>query len=158
MESIFRTLPKVLREAEDSGPLLEPMVFAAWKRVAGESLQKHAEATKLNEKHLSVAVADETWRLHLQALSGQMIFQLNSLMGAEMVTFIEFYIDDTIFTKKRTMALFEMFDAELFEERAQLAIRPALRRAADSIEDPRLRELFLQAAGNCLVRKEDLYT
>lgn len=157
MEDIFRSLPKILRENDEAKALLGPLVFAAWKRIAGESLQKHAEATKLEEKRLSVAVADDMWRTHLTSLSGQMIFQLNSLLGAETVTFIEFYVDNALFTEKRMIELRKKWDAELFETRSRHAITPAILKAADGIEDERMRELFLQAAGNCLVRKEDLY-
>ena len=35
----------------------------------------------LYQKHLIVAVGSETWKKHLEDLSGQMIFKLNSVLG-----------------------------------------------------------------------------
>jgi hypothetical protein len=158
MEDIFRTLPKILRETEDTEPLRESLVFAAWKRIAGESLGKNTVPLKLNEKHLSVAVPDETWERHLRPLSGQMIFQLNSLLGAEVVTFIDFYIDRKQFAAAWEEKRRKAEEKQVFEARAKAEITPQMRQAADEIKDERLRELFLQAAGNCLVRKKDLYS
>ena len=65
MEDLFRTLPKILKEFEDSAQVREAVVFATWKKAAGKSLCDHAVPTSLDEKRLSVAVKDETWKSHL---------------------------------------------------------------------------------------------
>jgi hypothetical protein len=157
MQDIFRALPKVLREAGESEPLREPLVLAAWKRIAGENLERNTAPVKLDEKRLVIAVADEIWKRHLEHLSGQMIFKLNSLLGEEVVTFIEFRVDAKQFSAVREAQERKAAERLNFDRRSQEELTPRLRKAAESIEDPELRELFLQAAGNCLVRKKDLY-
>jgi hypothetical protein len=158
MEDIFRTLPKVLREAEDAAPLREALVLAAWKHVAGDSLSKNALPAKLDEKRLIIAVQDEMWERHLRALSGQVIFQLNGLLGAETVTFIDFVVDRSFFTAINEERFRLAREKKDFESRSKAEITPRIEAAAGEIEDPLLRKLFLQAAGNCLVRKKDLYS
>ncbi len=150
-------MPKVLRETGESEALREPLVFAAWKRIAGENLERNTAPVGLDKKRLIVAVPDEIWKRHLENLSGQMIFKLNSLLGEEVVTFIEFRVDGKHFSAGREAQERKAAERLNFDRRSQEELTPRLREAADSIEDPELRELFLQAAGNCLVRKKDLY-
>ncbi len=150
-------MPKVLREAGESNPLREPLVFAAWKRIAGENLERNTAPTGLDKKRLIVAVPDEIWKRHLEHLSGQMIFKLNSLLGEEVVTFIEFRVDSKQFSAGREAQERKAVERLGFDRRSREELTPRLREAADRIEDPELRELFLRAAGNCLVRKKDLY-
>jgi hypothetical protein len=157
MQDIFRALPKVLREAGESEPLREPLVFAAWKRIAGENLERNTAPTGLDKKRLIVAVPDEIWKRHLEHLSGQMIFKLNSLLGEEVVTFIEFRVDSKQFSAGREAQERKAVERLGFDRRSREELTPRLREVADRIEDPELRELFLRAAGNCLVRKKDLY-
>ena len=61
MEDLFRLLPKLLAEHDDNPKVREAVVFAAWRKAAGESLCKHAVPAQLAEKHLSVAVVSERW-------------------------------------------------------------------------------------------------
>lgn len=158
MEDFFRALPKILQETGELEPLREQMIFAAWKRIAGESLQKHTRPVRLEEKRLFVVVGDEIWKKHLESLSGQMIFKLNSLLGEESVTFIEFQVDTHAFQPVRDEKERRAREKEEFENEAKAEITPRMQMAADAIKDERLRELFLQAAGNCLVRKKHLYS
>jgi hypothetical protein len=157
MEDLFRALPKLIQEAGELAALREPLAFAAWKRIAGESLEKHARAVRLEEKRLVVAVADDVWKKHLEALSGQMIFKLNSLFGAETITFLEFRVDSKMFAAARNEQDQKMREKENFDLQAKEEITPGLQQVADEIKDDKLRELFLKAAGNCLVRKKHLY-
>jgi len=80
MEDLFRALPKLLKEFEDTDEIREAVALAAWRRVAGQSLCEHAVPFRLFNKHLMVAVANQTWKKHLEHLSGQMIFKLNSML------------------------------------------------------------------------------
>jgi Arc/MetJ-type ribon-helix-helix transcriptional regulator len=157
MEDIFRSLPKVLQETGEADALREPLIFAAWKRIAGENLERNTAVTKLDEKRLVVAVPDEIWKRHLEALSRQMIFKLNSLLGAEMVTFIDFRVDAKQFSASRAEQERKAVERLTFDRRSREELTPELREAAEKIADPEMRKLFLQAAGNCLVRKKDLY-
>ena len=93
MQDLFRTLPALLSNVEGAEALHEAMVFAAWKRIAGESLSDRTEPLSLEGKRLSIAVADKTWKRHLEELSAQMLFKLNAAMRDRTVEFIEFVID-----------------------------------------------------------------
>ncbi len=154
MEDLFRTLPKLLKEMNESEQVREAVVFAAWRKIAGESLQAHAVAFRLYGKHLMVAVTSETWKKHLEFLSGQMIFKINSVLGQAVVTFIEFRVDEaTVLQERRKSATSTLSDEEL-REIALDEITPKLRGAADAIEDDNLRYQFLLAAGSALARKK----
>ncbi len=155
MQDLFRTLPKLLNEFEDSEEVREAVVFAAWRKVAGKSLCEHSAPFRLYEKHLIVAVKDKMWKRHLEKeLAGQMIFKLNSLLGQAAVTFIEFRIDEETVSKiKKTDRRIKVSDEDL-KEIALDEISPRLRHRADAIKDDNLRYQFLLAAGSCLARKK----
>jgi hypothetical protein len=155
MQDLFRTLPKLLKELDDSAEVREAVVFAAWRRVAGKSLCEHSVPFKLVEKHLIVAVKDKMWKRHLEKeLAGQMIFKLNSILGQAAVTFIEFRIDEeTVLKQRRAARKTDISDEEL-EEIALDEVSPRLRHRADSIKDDNLRYQFLLAAGSCLAKKK----
>src|SRR3982750_2243836 len=94
MEHLFRALPAILSEAENNESVREAVVFAAWRRIAGDLLCEHTAPLELAEKKLTVAVINNMWKRHLEELSGQMLFQLNSALGSAAVTFIVFHIDE----------------------------------------------------------------
>lgn len=156
MEQLFRALPALANEFEDNETVREAVVIAVWRKIAGEFLRDHAVPFRLYQKHLIIAVTSETWKKHLEHLSGQMIFKLNSVLGQAVVTFIEFRVDEKtvvqerLKNKKRTISDSEFADLALDE------VSQKLRRSADAIEDDNLRYLFLLAAGGCLSRKKKL--
>lgn len=156
MNELFRTLPNLLKEFDDNEELREAVAFAAWRRIAGDALRKHAVPFRLHNKHLIIAVRDRMWKRHLETLSGQMIFKINSVLRQPAVTFIEFRIDEATLereiTKSRKSSL---SDAEL-EEIALGKVTAKLRHSADAIKDDNLRYQFLLAAGSCLSRKDKL--
>ena len=154
MEDLFRALPKLLKEMSDSDEVREAVVFAAWRRVAGESLLSHAVAFRLFNKHLIVAVANPTWKKHLEHLSGQMIFKINSILGQAVVTFIEFRIDEDTVVQERAKNQTSTLSDEELKEIALDEVTPKLRGAADAIKDDNLRYQFLLAAGSALARKK----
>jgi hypothetical protein len=156
MNELFRTLPKLLKEMEDNEDVREAVTFAAWRKIAGESLSEHTVPFRLFNKHLVVAVRDNMWKRHLEQLSGQMIFKINSVLGQAIVTFIEFRIDEeTVLKERKTSKEHKMSDEE-FREIALEKVTPKLRHSADAIKDDNLRYQFLLAAGGCLARKEKL--
>ncbi|CAN5572742.1 hypothetical protein BH18ACI1_BH18ACI1_18580 [soil metagenome] len=156
MNELFRALPKLLKEFDDNEELREAVTLAAWRKIAGESLRKHAVPFRLFNKHLVVAVRDNMWKRHLETLSGQMIFKINSVLGQAVVTFIEFRIDEeTILQKTKNEQSSTLSDEEL-KEIALDEVTPKLRGAADAIKDDNLRYQFLLAAGSCLARKEKM--
>lgn len=133
--------------------LSEAVVLAAWRRIVGESLREQAVPFRLYRKTLVVAVASETWKKHLEALSGQMLFKLNAALGKPAVTFIEFRIDErTVFAEREL--LHRSQTSKLEQERiAMKHVPPSLIEAAQKIENESLRRNFLLAAGSCLARK-----
>ena len=86
MDDLIRVLPKLLRAAGEAEEVAEAAALAAWRRVAGESLRGCAVPFRLYRKTLGVAVPDTTWQKQLEAMSGQLLFRLNSILGQALVT------------------------------------------------------------------------
>jgi hypothetical protein len=156
MQEIFRALPALLKEFDDNEDVREAVVFAAWRKIAGETLRERAVPIRLYKKHLMIAVMSETWKKHLQQLSGQMIFKINSVLGAAIVTFIEFRVDEkTVADERAQNNRSAISDAEQ-QQNALNEINAKMRHSADAIKDEHLRYQFLLAAGSCLARKKIL--
>ena len=153
MDDLFGILPAILDQFDEPGEVRTAVIFAAWNRVAGESLRNHTVPVRLKDKRLKVQVRDETWKKHLQELAGQMIFKLNSVLGSAVVTFIEFEVSENADFAPAGSPNSGNTDKD-FENRSEVEVSAELRDAAEAIEDEVLRERFLMAAGNCLVRKK----
>lgn len=155
MIELFRALPALLKEFDDNEAVREAVVFAAWRKIAGDALRDHAVPNHLFKKHLVIAVSSETWRKHLEHLAGQMIFKINSKLGSAVVTFIEFRVDENAVKIERAKYL-RSADQTIPNEIALGEVTPKMRHAADAIKDDNLRYQFLLAAGSCLVRKKKM--
>lgn len=156
MEDLFRALPALLKQFDDDDNLRESVVFAAWRKIAGDGLRGHAVPLQLDQKRLIVAVENERWQKYLKDLSGQMIFKINSVLGQAMVTYIDFRVDNEIIEHERKKNRKTKIDEEKERETALEQLTPKLRRAADAIKDDNLRYQFLLTAGSVLARKENL--
>jgi hypothetical protein len=156
MNELFRALPALLKEFDENETVREAVAFAAWRKIAGESLRQHAVPYRLVQKRLTIAVKSETWRKHLEHLSGQMIFKINSVLGQAVVTFIEFTVDEAAVEKENSKKRAATLSDEELEEIALDEVTPKMRRSADAIKDDNLRYQFLLAAGSCLARKKKL--
>lgn len=156
MEDLIRALPALIKEFDENETVREAVVMAVWRKIAGEVLRDHAVPFRLFQKHLIVAVTSETWKRHLESLSGQMIFKLNSALGQAAVTFIEFRVDEKTVLDERSKNRKQTVSEAEFEDLALDEVSQKLRRSADAIEDDNLRYNFLLAAGGCLVRKKNL--
>ncbi|MFN2456057.1 MAG: DUF721 domain-containing protein [Pyrinomonadaceae bacterium] len=155
MEDLIRTLPKLLRAAGEGEEINEAAACVAWRLVAGEALRGQAVPFRLYRKTLIVAVADTTWQRQLEAMSGQLLFRLNSVLGQALVTYIEFRVDAKTVTEARA-ALPQKADRAQQEKRALATTSGQLRAAADeAIHDEDLRRRFLLAAGSCIDRREN---
>ena len=153
MEHLFRALPTLLNEFDDNESVREAVVFAAWKRTAGDLLCEHSAPVKLEEKHLSIAVPNVMWQRHLQDLAGQMLFQLNSALGSAAVTFIDFVVDeDFVIEHCRSIRKIPMANVDSPESDSRITVDLLLR--SEAIEDNDLRRSFLQAAASCIERNE----
>lgn len=156
MEGLFRALPALLTEFDENETVREAVVLAVWRKIAGESLREHTVPFRLYRKHLVIAVSSEIWKRHLESLSGQMIFKLNSVLGQAAVTFIEFRVDEHTVEMERAKNRKTVVSDTEFDDNALDEVSPQLRHTADAIEDDNLRYLFLLAAGGCLTRKKKI--
>ncbi|HEX8652507.1 MAG TPA: DUF721 domain-containing protein [Pyrinomonadaceae bacterium] len=154
MDDLIRTLPKLLRAAGEMEEVAEAAAMVAWRRVAGSALRGQAVPFRLYRKTLIVAVADTTWQKQLEAMSGQLLFRLNSLLGQAVVTFIEFRVDLSTVQKERAALAEAVQDREEQERRALGKASGDLLAAASAIQDQDLRRRFLLAAGSCIDRRE----
>ena len=152
MLDLFRTLPGLLDDAEGSEIVREAIVFAAWRRIAGEALAGHTAPIKLKNSTLSVAVANLMWQRQLKDLCGQMLFKLNAALGAAAVSFIELEIDEDAVLRERERASRAATPRDDRESAAE--ITPELMQSAAKIADEDLRRQFLLAAGSCLARRK----
>ena len=153
MNELFRALPALLNKMDDNEKVREAVIFAAWRRIAGEGLREKAVPIRLYQKRLTVAVESEMWQRHLESLSGQMIFEVNSALKQALVTFIEFRVDDEAIEAERLKNRKSAMSDDELREIALEQVTPKLRRAADAIKDDNLRYQFLIAAGSSLAQK-----
>lgn len=155
MEDLLRSLPNLLRASGDAKEVCEAVAFVAWRRVAGDGLRGQAVPFHLYGKTLVVAVADTTWKKQLEAVSGELLFRLNSLLGRPLVTYIEFRVDLNTVRVERKTRLQKGAVRERDEVRAVQIATGKISNAAVAIQDERLRRRFLVAAGSCIDRLEN---
>lgn len=148
MKALFKTFPVLLKEFGETVEVREALVFAAWRQIAGELLAGHTVPVSLEVQRLVIAVSDKTWKRHLEDLSGQMLFKLNSALGSQTVTFLEFRIDAAAIEKQRRSGKKRAARSKVDRH------EPELRESANVISDDELRSRFLLAAESCLERKE----
>jgi hypothetical protein len=152
MQDIFSTLPVLLDQHGDNEDVRRSVIFAIWKRIAGDSLLEHAVPIKLEDTTLTIAVADRNWQRNLMELSSEMLFRMNFIFGSSQVKFIEFVIDKSALGDSPDRSA----DRAGAEAEALDEISEPLRKAADVIENDDLRRKFLLAAGSCLARERRL--
>jgi len=144
MEPLFSTFPGILREVNAAPEALQSLVFSAWPAAVGELVEKRTKPLRFDSKHLTVAVADKTWKVHLEDLAGQIVAKLNKLCGNGSVAFVEFKIEPDALNGKAGRTALKPNDPEISNE---------LRLAAANIEDANLRSSFLDAATVYLSRQ-----
>ena len=151
MDGLIKTLPAILRAAGDSDQVVEAACMAAWKHAAGEGLRDHAVPVRRSQKTLVVAVNDATWQKQMQALSGQLLFRLNSILGQPLITFIDFRVDPRAVSEARSQTAKHPNKTEFNPN----SVSVELVAAAAQIEDKDLRRAFLGAATSCLKRLDN---
>src|SRR5687768_4995225 len=140
-------LPKILAGAGPNADLSEIAAKIAWRRIAGEGLHDHAVPSRLQEKTLTVAVADAVWQKQLQPMSAELIFRINKLLREKVVKRIEFRIDPRALGRNT---------AKRSSPRVREPLPPTVVSSAAEIQDSELRERFMRAAGNCIERRDTL--
>jgi len=142
MESLFKTIPGVLKDLGIALPISSSTVFAAWKRCAGEQVAGRTVAKEFQNDRLVIAVEDLTWKRNLEELSPQMLQRLNACLADGAVKFIEFRVDEKLVSDSKNARVKRAAD----EEVVRLKVDPALVVAAGSIADDNLRSSFLKAS------------
>lgn len=145
MNQLIKSLPAVLRASGNAEEVAQAAAIAAWKHAAGDGLKDHAVPLRLEQRTLTVAVADVIWQKQLHAMRGQMMFRINTILGQPIVSTIEFVIDPKA-VKARPEApkpADELLDNEVPLE---------LWSAANAIHDQELRRSFLKTAMAALKR------
>jgi hypothetical protein len=148
MDNLIKTLPMILQAAGDAPEVVEVACLAAWKHAAGDGLRDHAPPIAMRGTTLLVAVADAMWQKQLQALSGQLLFRLNSLLGQPLVSFVEFRVDPKVVANAAHGPQKSRRDLD------PSTISEELLTAAAEIKDKDLRRAFLGAATTCLNKIE----
>lgn len=147
LTDLLMLVPQMLRNSADSDEGREQAVFAAWLVAVGGPIRKVTTPVRLERKTLVVAVPDATWRTQLTGMRGQALFKLNSLLGAPLVTSIEYIVNPDLISYEPEGPQEITFSA--LEQQTQ-----SLREQADKIGDSTIRETFLRAAGKCLERRK----
>lgn len=139
MNQLIKSLPGVLRAAGDSAEVAEAAAIAAWKHAAGDGLKEHAVPLKLENRTLTVAVADAIWQKQLNSMRGQLLFRINSILGEPIVCLLHFVVDPNL-------AKPHVEQSEQQEEPLDNEVPLELWSAANAIQDKELRKKFLRTA------------
>ena len=146
MNQLIKSLPQVLRASGNSAEVAEAAAIAAWKHAAGDGLKEHAVALKLENRTLTVAVADPIWQKQLNAMRGQLLYRVNTILGQSLVSAFNFVIDrERVKPRVKQPEQEEPLDNEVPLE---------LWAAANTIHDKELRKNFLKTALLSLKRKK----
>ena len=146
MNQLIKSLPAILRAAGDSEEVAEAAAIAAWKHAAGDGLKGHAVPVKLENRTLTVSVADAIWKKQLNSMRGQLLFRVNTLLGQPIVGAIEFLIDPKLAAAQAEQ---EKPEDELVDNEVPLELWSA----ANAIHDKELRKSFLKTASISLKRR-----
>jgi hypothetical protein len=146
MNQLIKSLPTILRAAGDSEEVAEAAAIAAWKHAAGDGLKGHAVPVKLENRTLTVSVADVIWQKQLHSMRGQLLFRVNTILGQPIVGAIEFVVDPKL-------AITQAEQQKPQEEQLDNEVPLELWAAANAIHDKELRKSFLKTATLSLKRR-----
>ena len=139
MNQLIKSLPVVLRAAGDSTEVAEAAAIVAWKHAAGDGLKEHAVPLKLENRTLTIAVADAIWQKQLHSMRGQLLFRVNSILGKPLVSALDFVTDPKLVKPA-------VGQPEQQEEFLDNEVPLELWSAASAIQDKDLRRKFLKTA------------
>jgi hypothetical protein len=148
MDAVGRLLPALVRGAEDSPHARECAAVAAWNGAVGAGVRRASAPLRLDGRVLVVAVVDATWKKQLERLADQLLFKLNAVLGAPIVTRVLLRVDPA------AVEAASSHDEPKVDAGDVEGCTAALARDAAEIPDADLRDAFLRAAGRCLARVE----
>jgi predicted nucleic acid-binding Zn ribbon protein len=149
MEDLLNLLPVILQRSGYQEDVCQQAVFAAWDRAVGETIARNCVPFRLHDKRLIVLTASQIWKTQLQRMTSEIIFKIDRILGAPLVTYIEYRIDARQVTERQRLVQPVRFE-HLEEIMGELAAD------ADQIDDPELRRLFIRAASKSLARQKDV--
>ncbi len=154
MDSLIKALPVILKASGGAQEVAEAACLAAWRHAVGAGLNDHAAAVQLHgqpqNRTLVVVVADNIWKRQLEQMRGQLLFQLNSVLGQSLVKSIELRVDPkTLLQARRPETATGKRSAP-----PDYNVPAELLSAAAGIEDAQLRRAFLGAAASGVNRLE----
>lgn len=140
MKEVSELLPDVLRDAAESGELLDQLIFAMWGRIAGNGVADHATPWYFQQGVLTVAVPTETWKKQLESMHETFINKINAQLKQRKLERIEFVIrpNQKLSPKKANPKATTPVPAE--------PPTPTTIEQAGEIRDKELRELFTKIA------------
>jgi len=139
MNQLIKSLPGVLRAAGDAQEVAEAAAIAAWKHAAGDGLKEHAVPLKLENRTLTVGVADAIWQKQLTSMRSQLLFRVNSILGQPLVSVLDFVIDSKLVRARAEQS-------KPKEQPLDNEVPLELWSAANAIHDKELRKSFLKTA------------
>lgn len=143
MEEISRLLPLMIKATGQQENISESACFVAWDLAVGTSNARISAPVQLSNKTLVIATIDATWCKQLEIMAGQILFRLNALLGAPLVTRIHITVNPQWVNQQRQTA----------EPPPENPLPPPdteLTTVAEHISDASLREQFLRTATRCL--------
>jgi hypothetical protein len=143
---LTKILPKLLLNVGDNEEAREQAVCAAWVAASGTGVSKVTAPVRLEKKTLIIAVSDDTWRTQLRAISGQLVFKINAVLGSPTIARL-----DLIVNPGAVRAAHQSPPKVSFVAPDKQAL--PLHDPAANIPLPALRDVFLRAAGKCLDRR-----
>lgn len=146
MEALWQLLPHILHEVDYQEDVCQQAAFAAWNHAVGESIANQCAPLRLHNKRLIILTVNRVWKQQLQAMSSQIIFKINRLLGAPLVAHIEYRVDSQQVMTQR------QHRGEVHFERLEEVMKD-LASDAEVIDDPECRRAFLRAASKCLARR-----
>ncbi|MFN0119682.1 MAG: DciA family protein [Blastocatellia bacterium] len=148
MNSMLKMLPEMIRQAGENEDVREQAAFAAWRVATGGRLDVACVPFGLHQRTLIIAVRDPMWKLQMEQEARGFVFKLNSLLGAPLVTYIEFRVDPASVARAQK----QQPPGEEYEFRHTERLMRELEPLAEGIQNDELRATFLRAAAKCVER------
>ncbi len=149
MQSILKTLPALLDQGDDP-EMRRAVTFALWPSAVGEQLKVHSIPISLNDRVLSIVVADANWKGEFEHHAAQIVYRLNASAGRSIVRRIVCVVRSDDFKRSPDSSLTQ---GAAIQPRV---VDPQILSAAARIDDINLRNNFIAAAGNCLSRNAEI--
>lgn len=148
MKALISALPGVFDAIDASDEVREAFVFVVWRHVAGPQIAERTAPVAVEDGKLAVAVPDKAWKLNLESLAGQLLYKLNSALGRETISFLDFRVLPDRIADVEPVADRQAVDPDSLP--AELAA------SLEGIRDDSLRQKLSLAAAACLSRRQDI--